>query len=240
MNILAVKDLKVRQAIAYALNRQEFVSSQLPDGAEVALEFYPKTVDGWTDQVQKYDYNPDMAKQMLADAGQSNLTLNFWWPTEVSRPYMPSPKDVFQSFKADLEAVGITVNETSKPWNGGYLDGVDAQSADAFLLGWTGDYNSADNFIGTFFSDPTSRFGTEYYDNNLGATLSAELAKADSEPDATTRDGLYEALNKKLLAEYLPAIPISHSPPALVLASNVQGLVPSPLTDERFYSVSKS
>ena len=52
--------------------------------------------------------------------------MNFWWPTEVSRPYMPDPKGIFTAFKADLEAVGITVNEISKPWNGGYLDGVDA------------------------------------------------------------------------------------------------------------------
>ncbi len=65
---------------------------------------------------------------------------------------MPDPKAVFTAFKADLEAVGITVNEISKPWNGGYLDGVEAQQADLFLLGWTGDYNTPDNFIGTFFT----------------------------------------------------------------------------------------
>ena len=119
----------MRQAIAYALNRQQFVDSQLPEGAEVAAIFYPDTVDGWTDDVEKYDYDPQKAKDLLAEAGQSNLTLNFWWPTEVTRPYMPDPKDIFTAFKADLEAVGITVNETSKPWNGGYLDGVDGPAA---------------------------------------------------------------------------------------------------------------
>ena len=125
----ALSDLKVRQAIAYALNRQQFVDSQLPEGAQVAPIFYPESVDGWTDDVEKYDYDVQTAKDLLAEAGQSNLTLNFWWPTEVSRPYMPDPKAVFTAFKADLEAVGITVNETSKPWNGGYLDGVDAGAA---------------------------------------------------------------------------------------------------------------
>ena len=38
----ALRDLKVRQAIAYALNRQQFVDSQLPEGAEVAINQYPK------------------------------------------------------------------------------------------------------------------------------------------------------------------------------------------------------
>ena len=98
---------------------------------------------------------------------------------------MPDPSSIFQAFKADLEAVGITVNETSKPWNGGYLDGVDAQQADAFLLGWTGDYNTPDNFIGTFFSDTGNRFDTADYP--WGEQLSEELAAADSEPDAEAR-----------------------------------------------------
>ena len=233
----ALLDLRVRQAVAYALNRPEIVNSQLPEGAEVALNFYPKSVDGWTEQVTQYNYDPEKAKSLLAEAGQSALTLNFWWPTEVTRPYMPSPKDIFQAAKADLEAVGITVNETSKPWNGGYLDGVEAQDADAFLLGWTGDYNTPDNFIGNFFSDPMGRFGTQYYE--WGTTLAQELITADSEPDAAKRTSLYEELNKKLLGEYLPGVPVSHSPAALVVAADVQGVVPSPLTDERFVSVSK-
>ena len=240
----ALKDLNVRKALAMALNREEFVSSQLPEGAEVALEFYPDTVDGWTDTVEKYDYNPEMAKQMLADAGYADLTIDFWWPTEVSRPYMPAPENVFQAFKADLEAIGVTVTETSKPWNGGYLDGVEVvpaeradDAADMFLLGWTGDYNTPDNFIGTFFSGTDNRFGTEGYE--WGTQLSDDLKAADSIPDDAERTAAYVKLNEQLLGEYLPAIPISSSPPAIVVAGNVTGLVPSPLTDEKFNTVSK-
>lgn len=233
----ALQDIRVRQAIAFALNRQQLVDSQLPEGAAVAAIHYPETVDGWTDDVEQYAYDTQRAKDLLAEAGQSNLTVNFWWPTEVSRPYMPAPKDIFAQFKTDLEAAGITVNETSKPWNGGYLDGVDAQSADLFMLGWTGDYNTPDNFIGTFFGDPTNEFSTE--SSPWGATLAQELADADTIPDEAERTAAYVALNQKLLAEYLPAIPISHSPPALVTAGNLQGLVASPLTAEEFATVYK-
>lgn len=233
-----LKDLRVRQAIAYALNRDQFVASQLPEGAETAVLYYPNTVEGWTDDVTQYPYDVEKAKSLLAEAGAEGLALNFWWPTEVSRPYMPDPKAVFTSMKADLEAAGFVVNETSKPWNGGYLDGVDAQQADLFLLGWTGDYNTPDNFIGTFFSDPTSRFATE--NAPWGTELSESLKAADAEPDEATRAEMYVEINKKLLGEYLPAVPISHSPPAIVVAGNVEGLIASPLTDERFVSVSVS
>ena len=47
-------------------------------------------------------------------------------------------------------------------------------------------------------------------------------------------------LNKKLVGEYLPAVPISHSPPALVVAGDVQGLIASPLTDEKFNNVTRT
>src|SRR5664279_5744997 len=104
----ALSDLRVRQAIAYALNRQQFVDSQLPDGANVAPIFYPETVSPFTKDVQTYDYDVQKAKDLLAQAGQSHLTVNFWWPTAVTRPYMPDPKSVFTAMKADLEAVGIT------------------------------------------------------------------------------------------------------------------------------------
>ena len=66
------------------------------------------------------------------------------------------------------------------------------------------------------------------------------MAAADSEPDAATRTSMYEELNKQLLGEYLPGVPLAHNPAAIVVAGNVQGLVPSPLTDERFVSVSKT
>jgi ABC-type transport system substrate-binding protein len=144
------------------------VSSQLAEGAEVAMNFYPQSVDGWTDQVEQYAYDPEKAKSLLAEAGQSNLTLNFYWPTEVTRPYMPSPKDIFAAFKTDLEAVGITINEVSKPWTGGYLDGTTTQQADIYLLGWTGDYNTPDNFIGTFFGRTDNEFATSFVGRKTG------------------------------------------------------------------------
>jgi peptide/nickel transport system substrate-binding protein len=40
------------------------------------------------------------------------------------------------------------------------------------------------------------------------------------------------------MEEYLPGLPISHSPPALVVGPEVEGLIPSPLTAEEFSTVS--
>ena len=51
------------------------------------------------------------------------------------------------------------------------------------------------------------------------------------------REAAYKKINQQIAEEYIPGIPISHSPPALVVSGNVEGLVPSPLTAETFDTV---
>ncbi len=229
-----LRDVRVRQAIAYALNRDQLVKSKLPEGAQVATQFMPDTVDGYASDVQKYDYNVATAKKLLAEAGASNLTVKFYYPSEVTRPYMPDPKGIFTAIEADLKAVGITVQAVVKPWNGGYKDDIQkAGKHDLHLLGWTGDYNDAGNFVGTFFGRAKAEFGV------TSTPLFAELAAADAETDAAKHTAAYEQVNRDIMSKYLFAVPISHSPPAIVTSSKIKGLVASPLTDERFSGVTK-
>ena len=231
-----LKDLKVRQALAYALNRDQMVKSQLPEGATVASQFMPEAVTGYNKELQPYPYDVEKAKALLKEAGAEGMTLQFAFPTEVSRPYMPDPQKIHAAFVKDLEAVGIKVDSVSKPWNGGYLDDVNNGNYDAWLLGWTGDYNAADNFLGTFFGNlQQNDFHTSVMP--WGKTLSEDLKKADAIVDEGERATAYEDINKRIAEEYLPGLPISHSPPALVTSGKVEGLVASPLTAEVFDSV---
>ncbi|MGB3829602.1 MAG: ABC transporter substrate-binding protein [Ornithinimicrobium sp.] len=227
-------DDDVRMALYQAINREQLVSSQLPDGAAVATQFVPPTIDGYNESLQPVEYDPEAAEQLLADAGASDLTLDLWYPTEVSRPYMPDPQSIYNAVKADWEAIGVTVNPVAKPWAGGYLDGVQQSEAPAYFLGWTGDYNGADNFLGSFFAGNDNEFGTSEYP--WAQDLQDGLRAADAEADAEKRTELYQQLNADIM-EWLPGFPISHSPPALVVGPNVEGLVPSPLTAEDFSTV---
>src|SRR5688500_2364664 len=156
----ALQDVRVRQAIAHALDRESMVRNQLPEGAVVATQFIPDTVSGYNPDIAPIPYDPERARALLAEAGQSNLTLNFYYPTEVSRPYMPNPTNIFTSLAENLRRVGITVSPVARPWNGGYLDDVQVNGAqDVHLLGWTGDYNDAGNFVEGFFGSPGPEFG---------------------------------------------------------------------------------
>ncbi len=232
-----LKDLKVRQALYHAINREEIVTSQLPEGAEVATQFMPSTVSGYNTSLEPYAYDPDMAKQLLAEAGAEGMTLKFAFPTEVSRPYMPDPQALYDAMRENLEEVGVKVEVVSASWNGGYLDNVTAGKYDAYLLGWTGDYDAAFNFIGTFFGNlKENDFGTEVMP--WGKQLADDLQAADAIVDEGERAAAFETVNQQIMEEYLPGLPISHSPPALVVGEGVEGLIPSPLTAEEFDTVS--
>ena len=232
-----LKDLKVRQALYYALDREQLIQSQLPEGAEVATQFMPSTVSGYNSSLEPYAYDPDMAKKLLQEAGAEGMTLKFAFPTDVSRPYMPDPQQLYDALRTNLEDVGIKVEVVSSSWNGGYLDNVTAGKYDAYLLGWTGDYDAAFNFIGTFFGNlKENDFGTEVMP--WGEQLAQDLQDADAVVDEGERASAFETINQQIMEEYLPGLPISHSPPALVVGPGVEGLIASPLTAEEFNTVS--
>nr|WP_034289729.1 ABC transporter substrate-binding protein [Amycolatopsis benzoatilytica] len=226
-----LKDQRVRQALAYGINRQQFVSSKLAEGSEVATEFVPKAISGYTDDVTKYPYDPNKAKQLLKDAGADHMTLKFYYPTEVTRPYMPNPADTYTSIAEDLKNIGITVEPHPESWNGGYKDDVQKNGKqDLHLLGWTGDYNDAGNFVGTFFGRAKPEFG---FDN---PDLFKALADADASPAGDAHAKAYQDANKKIM-DFLPAVPIAYPTPAIVVGPKIKGVVASPLTDERFDNV---
>jgi peptide/nickel transport system substrate-binding protein len=235
----ALQDPRVRQAVAHAIDRETIVNSLLPEGAEAATQFMPPTVDGWAEDVTTYDYDPDRARQLLQEAGAEGTTLRFYYPTEVSRPYLPDPAALFQVINQNLIDAGFTIEPVALPWNPDYLNAVQAGQADIHLLGWTGDYNDAYNFIGTFFAEAGNGQASAEFGAFSNPEIFAALAEADAEPDAAARTEQYQEANR-LIMDYLPGVPISHSPPALVVAENVQGLEPSPLTAEVFSTVSIS
>ncbi len=230
----ALQDIRVRQAIAHAIDKEAVISQSLPEGSEVATQFMPPSVAGHADDVMTYEYDPERAKQLLAEAGQSNLSLQFNYPTGVSRPYMPTPEETFVALRSQLEAVGITITPVADQWSPNYLDRVTG-SADhgIHLLGWTGDYNDTDNFVGVFFGKKTDEWG---FDNQ---ELFSALTEARGIPTREEQTPAYEEINRMVM-EFLPGVPIAHPVPSLAFAPEVEGYQTSPVQDEVWNKVTVS
>jgi peptide/nickel transport system substrate-binding protein len=228
-------DIEVRKAIAHGLDRQAVVDNFYSGRGVVATQFMPPEVKGYADDVTTYEYDPEMAKKILTDAGYTlPVPLEFWYPTDVSRPYMPDPKRNFEAFAASLNKSGFKVTPKSAPWNPDYLGRADAGNAGNLrLLGWTGDYGDADNFIGTFFQSPQKAWGTT---TKPLTEIQELLDQGEAETDEAERESIYQEANRKIM-EQLPGVPYAHSKPALAFSAKVNGYVASPTTNESFATV---
>jgi peptide/nickel transport system substrate-binding protein len=219
-----MNELKVRQAVAYGLNRAAVVRNFYYGTGRVAHEFQPPSLFGYTNKVTKYAYNPTKARQLLNSSNcKVPCKVDFWYPTDVTRPYMPDPKRNFEAFAASLEASGFNVVAHSAPWRPTYVPKVNEGSAgDLNLIGWTGDYGDPDNFLGTFFRNQNPQFGFR------NVAIENILNRALNEPNFSKRVKLYQQANV-LIMKYLPGVPYAHATPALGSEKRVTRLIATPV-----------
>ncbi|MEA3340452.1 MAG: ABC transporter substrate-binding protein, partial [Chloroflexota bacterium] len=156
---------RVRQAFAMAIDKQRFVDNFYPRGSIIADQFMPPSLFGYTPEVEWYEYNPDMAKQILEEEGvlpgfKTTITYR-----DVVRSYLPEPGVVAQDFQAQLAAIGVEV-EIVVMESGTFLDACDAGEIDGFhMLGWGADYPDATNFLDFHFGKGASlQFGDGWED----------------------------------------------------------------------------
>lgn len=228
-----LQDPKVREALSYAVDKDALISQVLPEGTEKAIEFVPDTVNGYNPDVTTYDYDPEKAKSLLAEAGYDEanpLKLTFNYPVNVSRPYMPDPEQIFTVLSSQLSEVGVETTPVSEEWVE-YLDRTTGTSDHGIhLLGWTGDYNDTDNFVGVFFGQQSSEWG---FDN---PELFQKLNEARGVSNLEDQTALYEEINE-MVAQFIPGVPLAHPAPTLAFDPRVESYPASPVNDEVFTDI---
>lgn len=232
-DIEALKDVKVRQALSHAIDKESLNNQVLPEGTEVATQFMPSVVNGFNEDVTTFDYDPEKAKQLLEEAGYTEdnpLTLDFNYPVNISRPYMPTPEQIFTVLASQLDEVGVQTNPITSEW----VDYINLTTGTTdhgiHLLGWTGDYNDSDNFVGVFFGQESMEWG---FDN---AELFGKLTEARGVSSLEEQTKLYEEINEDV-ANFIPGVPLAHPAPTLAFSPRVDSYPASPVNDEVFNEI---
>jgi peptide/nickel transport system substrate-binding protein len=223
-SIPPMNKLAVRQALAYAINKGPVVKAFYGGVGAVANQFLPPSLFGNAPKgVPTYPYNPTKARQLLQSAGLSlPVKVDFWFPTNVSRPYMPKPQNNFEAFAASLNKAGFQVTPHSAPWRPDYRAGVQAGKDQLFLFGWIADFGDPADFLNVHFGSNTPQFGF------TNKSLFALLLKADAEPDYAKRVKLYQAASVQVM-KFLPVIPYVWAGSGVAFDTKVKGFVPGPI-----------
>jgi peptide/nickel transport system substrate-binding protein len=139
---------EVRQAIAYAINKQQILDTIFYGQGEIAYGPY-READWVYNPDIAYSYNPEKAKQLLADAGFSDsdgdgILEKDGMKLEFNLVYSSSNaerKDIAIAVKTDLAEVGIGVNPVGKSW-----DEIDSDlfHSEAFTVSWGSPFDPDD------------------------------------------------------------------------------------------------
>lgn len=225
-------NVKVRQAMNYAIDKQAIVDAFFEGQAEVAKNQMPPVIGGYNDDVKGYEYDPEKAKALLKEAGYDGKQIELW-AMPVPRPYMPDGQKIAEAIQKNLADVGMKSKIVSYEW-GVYLDKAEKGEADAFLLGWTGDNGDADNFLYALLDeDSIGSNNYTYYKNSKTHKL---LIEAQTEVDEEKRNALYKEV-QEIFNEEAPWVPLAHSTPLLASKSDVINLLPHPTGSDRLEKV---
>ena len=128
-------DVRVRQALNYAVNRDAIVKDLFQNNARVIPAHVSPLQNGYA-QLSGYSYDPKKAKELLAQSGASSLKVKLWSPKgRFAKDY-----ELAQAVQQDLAAVGVEASLSTLEW-GAYLAATKAPAEqtdrELFLLGWS-------------------------------------------------------------------------------------------------------
>jgi ABC-type transport system substrate-binding protein len=227
-----VSDVRVRQAIATALDRQRIVDLFYPSGTTLATHVPPCVIDGACVGDAWYAQDLVAARALLTEAGYPNgldLTLSL---RETPRAFLPDPVAVATDIQAQLAAVGIRVTLDVQE-AGGYIGKLlSGELRGASFSAALPDYPEAWNSLGIDFGSTSGPAHGDQYPR-----LVALLDDAQRESDPAAREALFTQINNEIRTQ-VPVVPIANGASLIATRAAVRGLVASPVAMERFDRVS--
>ncbi|MFN2461798.1 MAG: ABC transporter substrate-binding protein [Candidatus Velthaea sp.] len=226
-------DLRVRQAVAYAIDAAAIVRGLYSAGTVVADNWTPPGMLGANPAVRGYRRDVRKARALLAAAGfPKGLTTTLYYPTSP-RPYMPEPQRVAETLQAQLQEGGI--NATLAPFEFGvFLAKVRNGEHDMCLIGWTGDNGDPDNFFYPVLDQDSAHKGTaQNYSFWRDPAFHKLMLAGQHTVDEAQRKAAYMAANQ-MVHDQAPTVPLVHTAVPFALSTTIRGFVPSPDTRYHF------
>ncbi|MFW5697544.1 MAG: ABC transporter substrate-binding protein [Fimbriimonadaceae bacterium] len=144
-------DKRVRLAFSHAIDRERIVEDALRGLATPALGILPPAVPGHRGERLGPEYNPELARQLLAEAGYPNGE-GFPDLTLFAGSEDPDIKLLMSSVTIQLrENLNIEVKETQLDW-GAFLTKLNRREVGFFVGNWVADYLDPENFLSKLFA----------------------------------------------------------------------------------------
>ena len=220
-----LKDVRVRQAVACAIDRDLIIRSLLHGHARPAASLLPPTHWAWSGDVPRYDYDPARAERLLDEAGYrrgaGGIRLHLAMKTSTDE----RARLLAAVLQQQMARVGIALDQRSNEFATFYADVVRG-AFQMYSLYWIGGNEQPDIFSYVFSS---TRFPPKGANRGRYANpqLDALLDDAAQNPDQNHRRADY-AEAQKILARDLPAVNLWYLDTLVVHNRRLTHVTPSP------------
>lgn len=225
-------DARVRQAINHALDVSAIIDAiyeglGIPASGPISPQVFGANLD-----LEGYDYNPDRARQLLAEAGYANGFSTSLWTND--NPLRIQIAEIAQAYLAE---VGITVDIQVLEW-GAYLDGTAAGNHDMFILGWVTVTADADyGLYALFHSSQFGAAGNRTFWSSARVDELLDLGRSEADADARMA---YYAEAQEIIATEAPWIFLNVTLEFNGWRDNISGFTAHPAGHHRLYNITKN
>jgi peptide/nickel transport system substrate-binding protein len=220
-----LKDARVRQAIACAINRKLIIKTLLGGHAQPASSLLPANHWAWTGDVARYDYDPARAAGLLDEAGLRPGAGGVRFHLTMKTSTNEETRLLAAVLQQQLGAVGIALDLRSYE-TATFLSDVTRGAFQMYSLRWVGGNEQPDIFSHVFSTASFTPKGANrgHYSN---ARLDTLLDDAAESGDAARRRAEYVEA-QQILARDLPAFNLWYPDTIVVHNRRLTHVVPSP------------
>ncbi|VTQ59746.1 peptide ABC transporter substrate-binding protein [Campylobacter jejuni] len=229
-----LNNVKVRQALTMAINKPQIIEAVFHGTGTVAKTLLPTGVWSYNDKLVDYDYSPEKAKALLAEAGMPNGFDIDLWAMPVQRPYNPNARRMAEMIQSDWAKIGVKAHIVSYEW-GEYQTRIRNGEHMAALMGWTTANGDPDNFFGPLFTCNAAKGGSNSA-KWCYAPFDQLITEAKETTDHAKRVALYEQA-QQMMHDQAPAVMIAHSTIFEPVRKEVTGYEVDPFGKHVFYQV---
>jgi peptide/nickel transport system substrate-binding protein len=218
-----LRDLRVRRAIAYAINRKEIVDSYLRGTARLATGILSPENWAYDGEVTTYSYDPDRARQLLDEAGYPTSANGM---RNLSFVYKTTPEGarMGELLQAMLRRVGIAIQIRTNEWATFYAD-MQRGNFDLASMQWVG-IRDPHHYYMAFDSKMTPMRGF-----NRGRYSSPEMDRLVEAGNVTLDDAARKKIYSRvqqLVADDLPYVSLWWQDNVVVMNRSIEGFKPFP------------
>jgi peptide/nickel transport system substrate-binding protein len=217
-----LRDRKVRQAIARAIDRPALVAAILDGHGEPARNPLPPSLWGYAPQTRALTLDHALARRLLREAGRASGFAVSLLATDAPRPYNPQPLAVAARVADDLARIGIRCRIVRAPTWSDFVERARRGDYDLAVMGWQADTTDPNDFLSALLSGDS--IGSTNRSRYRSDEMDGLLKQGRREGDQRARVAAYGHA-QALFQRDMPWVPLYHVAVLTAYRRSLRGLL---------------